>query len=315
MPNENPSTPNMTIDTAETDTSDTTQTAAPTTAEENLSDHDKAMITKARENAGVGDQGEVEGGDEGEVNERPENVPEEFWNAETGEVNVDALLEAVASKNEDDGQTGDATNSDDVSDSGGDDGDEEGEEDETPSDLKTFFDGLDLNNLAAEIGTNGGMLTDETINGFVEQGIPEGMVREYAAGVNALAQMRVNEALEMGGGREQFEQMVAWAGVEGNVDPALVTEFNDAMNDLGSYELNPRAAAAIKAIQGIYKASEGSAPTLVNGEPGSGQGDVYTSVAELTADMRNPRYKRGDKAFHAQVKAKLRRSKLNVAQR
>jgi hypothetical protein len=65
---------------------------------------------------------------------------------------------------------------------------------------------------------------------------------------------------------------------------------------------------AISGLKARFEAAVGSDPSLVRGSAAAGgAGAGYQSRAEVTADMKDPRYKK-DPAYRAAVQAKLSRS-------
>ncbi|MBZ5882535.1 hypothetical protein LAX69_24565, partial [Escherichia coli] len=70
--------------------------------------------------------------------------------------------------------------------------------------------------------------------------------------------------------------------------------------------------AAKMAVQGLkarFEAENGNEPSLLNGVTGGDSTEVFRSTAELTAAMRDPRYKK-DPAYRADVERKLSKSSL-----
>ncbi|CLP71539.1 Uncharacterised protein [Mycobacterium tuberculosis] len=65
---------------------------------------------------------------------------------------------------------------------------------------------------------------------------------------------------------------------------------------------------AILGLKARYDAANGSEPTLLGGNAKASE-DVFRSTAELTAAMKDPRYKK-DPAYREDVKQKLARSNI-----
>lgn len=154
---------------------------------------------------------------------------------------------------------------------------------------------------ATEEFNTSGDLTEETIEGFVSKGIPREFIDNYVAGLRALQTQAVAEAHSIVGGEDNWTAMMTWAK---GLPEADIEAFNEAVT-------NPKTSAL--AIQGLYSrftAENGSeAPSAsANAERGAIDGDVYQSTAEMTADMRDPRYKT-DAAFRSNVEQKIVRSR------
>jgi hypothetical protein len=180
---------------------------------------------------------------------------------------------------------------------------EAGKEEDTAKDVVAKA-GLDWNAVNDEFASNGA-LTDETVKKITDLGIPKEMIDAYVEGQMAKADAITTQVLAVTGGREGFDAMAAW--MTANVPADEIGAFNDAMGsrNLGSMKL------AMQAMYSRYTAVNGSAPkTVVKGGTGpSDSGEAFRSTAELTAAMKDPRYK-SDPAFRADVVAKLARSSI-----
>lgn len=183
---------------------------------------------------------------------------------------------------------------------------EEGKEDtsegkqEDPADTAAAIP-AELFDKASEEFAQTGVLTDETIESFVSKGIPREFIDTYVAGARALQAELTREAHDLVGGSDNWNAMMAWAKTLPQGDKEA---FNEAVT-------NPKTSTL--AIQGLYSrftAANGSeAPSASAGaEHGAIGGDVYQSKAEMTSDMRDPRYK-ADAAFRAGVEQKIARSR------
>jgi hypothetical protein len=221
---------------------------------------------------------------------RPAHVPEKFWDAKTGQVNTEALLksytelEKTRAPSPKQAQTEQAPV-------------EQGEAEKA---LESA--GLDFNTFADSYAQNGA-LTDADYTQLENAGIPRSMVDAFIEGQKALVDSTRNEVLSAIGGEENFEAMSAWASQ--NLSPSELQAYNNAVDsgDPGYMSL------AVQGLYSRYQQHAGNEPTLVGGTRNAETGDKYRSTAELTADMRDPRYKR-DPAFRSDVEAKLARSDI-----
>jgi hypothetical protein len=81
--------------------------------------------------------------------------------------------------------------------------------------------------------------------------------------------------------------------------------YNKAMES-GSVD---QAKLAVAGLGVKFSAAVGSEPNLEGGRVTSAPGDVYESMAQVTADMKDPKYT-NDSAYRAKVQAKLGRSSV-----
>lgn len=165
--------------------------------------------------------------------------------------------------------------------------------------------GLDYSKYAAEFAQNG-KLSDATYAEMAAKNIPREVVDAHIQAQTRVAEAEAeairNDIFTMVGGEEAYGEMVQWALK--NVPRADLEAFDKLLEEgsLGQVKL---------AVQGLFSAfqnSNGKEPSLLGGGRSESK-DVYRSVAELTADMRDPRYEK-DPAFRADVQAKLGRSNI-----
>ena len=144
-----------------------------------------------------------------------------------------------------------------------------------------------------------GAVSEETLAKLEAQGIPRKMVASYIAGQQALVAQQTAELASAVGGEENLKDLLTWAGKE--LTPAEIASYNsqiDAGNIAG-------AKLVLSAFVAKYEEKNGKAPVLVNGAPARSSSEGgYGSSAEMTADMRNPKYQT-DAAFRAKVAARL----------
>jgi len=168
--------------------------------------------------------------------------------------------------------------------------------------------GLDMAALSAEFAETGD-LKPESYEKLEKSGIPKPMVEAYIAGQKALAAQYDATAHDAAGGAEQYTKMVDWAAK--NLSTEQKVAFNAAVTsgDKGQLQL------AVAGLRSQFEANFGKNP----GDSLQGNthvaGDVYASMEEMKADMRDPRYKK-DPAFNAKVVAKAGRSTFgNIIER
>lgn len=155
--------------------------------------------------------------------------------------------------------------------------------------------GLDYSKLQSEWESGG--LTEESYKALEKVGFSKEIVDQHIAGQEALAALHVMQAEEAAGGKEQLAAMQAWA--KSGMSEAEITAYNKAV--VGSKE---EMTQAIRALRSRYEAEYGRAPGLLGGRAAESSQVGYASRAEMTADMRDPRYAK-DPAFRAKVGAKV----------
>ncbi len=162
--------------------------------------------------------------------------------------------------------------------------------------------GVDMESLSKQYFEEGG-LTDESYEALEKAGIPRQVVQEYIEGQEARASQHQEKALEAVGGEQEFSKISEWAA--SNLDPKQIEQYNAAVDsgDAG------RMQEAVKALAYEYSRARPSEPNLLGGGNGSGVGDRYESVAQLTEAMSDSRY-HADPAYRKEVEQKLSRSNV-----
>jgi len=162
--------------------------------------------------------------------------------------------------------------------------------------------GLDYDAFSREFA-EGGALSDDSYLKLEQAGIPRDVVDAYIEGQRALAEGVRNEVLATVGGEQSYADMVQWAAT--NMSKAEIDAFNRVVDgrDKGQVML------AVQGLKARYEAANGSNPKLINGSTTGDSGAVFRSTAELTAAMRDPRY-RTDPAYRADVMQRLSGSNI-----
>lgn len=149
--------------------------------------------------------------------------------------------------------------------------------------------------------TEQGALTDESYNKLNEMGIPKDVVDAYISGQEALSSQHNEAIVATVGGQEQYNNMVEWASK--NLAKGEIQAFNDAV-DGGTLE---QAQLAIAGVNSRFQANTRE-PNLFSGQK-SESNVGYESVAQMLADINNPKYK-VDTAFRKSVEAKVKQSNI-----
>lgn len=271
-------------------------------------EHEAAMAAKGAAGGTVTINGRNEVGEQttevigGDGPQKPEGVPDKFWDAEKGEVRVDALLQSYTElEKRQSAPKPDESNTDPTipgkEDNAGGDGDEG-----TPGGVtQAVFD-----KATAEIEADG-KLSDETYTELEKQGISRQMVDQYIAGAEAQATQVAQAAHSLVGGEQSYANMIEWAA--SNLSEAEIAAFNDDV-------VNPaRQDAAVKGLHARFQAANGFEPSrTLNTTKPAAAGERFNSRHEMMAAMSDPRYKQGDTAFHAEVQRKIENAtKANIS--
>ena len=143
-----------------------------------------------------------------------------------------------------------------------------------------------------------GDLSEESYKQVEEWGIPKPLVEGYVQGMRALRDQQLGEIHKEVGGSEKYAAMQEWA--RASLDPKELEGYDSIMQ---SGDLN----AIHMAVRGMASRWQGQTerPTLLSGETGSdASAGAFSSVAEVTAAMRDPRYTK-DPSYREQIKRRL----------
>ena len=162
--------------------------------------------------------------------------------------------------------------------------------------------GLDFNTLAQEYADNG-QLGEQSYKALEDSGIPKEYVDQFIAGQKAIGAQQTSNVKSMVGGEEAYNEMASWASK--NMSEGEKKAYNAAVNsaDMDTVKL------AVDSLKAKYQSANGTEPNLVQGKatPVAEQG--YSSWAEVTEAMADPRYAK-DPAYQAAVKAKIANSEI-----
>lgn len=229
--------------------------------------------------------------------ERPDDIPEKFWDSEKGEVNIAALLKSQAD--------GEAALRGQVKPEP-----KEGEEGYVKPEPKEGEEGYVAPNqtkaveAASAEWSEKGTLSDETYTALEGVGLSKDMVNDYIAGQSAIISTLQASAYEPFDGQEGYTQATTWAAE--NLSEDEIKAF-----DVQLTSTNPAIVAqGSKALAAKYKAEADHEPdTLRGGGNGASAGDSYKSSREMMKDMNSSKY-RTSEAFRKEVAQKLGRSNL-----
>jgi hypothetical protein len=163
--------------------------------------------------------------------------------------------------------------------------------------------GLDLQDFSAEFAQKGELST-ESYEKLEKAGFDRKLVDQYIEGQRALAAQYETSIMGEVGGTEKYTEMVTWA--KANMTPAEIDAFNTAVSS-GNKE---QAKLAVLGLNTKYLQSVGSDPQrLIGGRNVAESSDTFESMAQVTAAMKDPKYK-SDPAYRAKVQSKLARSNV-----
>jgi len=223
-------------------------------------------VPESAEDAGNGDSNEETAAD----TERPEWLPEKFDNAEDMAKAYGELEKKM----------------------GGDNADEDVAETEPTESNDTL-----VESWITEFQEKG-ELTDDTYGSLAKHGFSREFVNDHIAGQEAL--MEKNQKDIKGNAADDYDAMTEWAGQ--NLTDSEMDTYNEVVTT-GSVE---HAKLAVSGLHARYQAANGStAPKLAMGSTTGSATLPYQSMQEVTRAMNDPRYKSGDKAYHAEVDRRL----------
>lgn len=230
--------------------------------------------------------------------QRPENVPEAFWDAETGTVNTEALLASyteLATKN--------TPPENPEGDEGGAEGGDEGvpkEDDGTPPTTAELYSKA-VEKATAELAAEGGALSEETYTAFAEIGIQREHLDRHVAGQMAMFELRKVYAEREVGGEDVYSNLLAWAGA--NYTPEEAEAYNATV-------FGPDKDAALQAVRQLkakYEDTMGTDGKIVTAGTSGTPANGYAGRDDWMADMRKPEYKK-NQVFRDEVRRKLEAS-------
>ncbi len=221
---------------------------------------------------------------------RPDNIPEQFWDAEKGVVNTDALVKSQA-----DGQL-------EISKLRGDKPEpKEGEEGYVKPDETPATQGKAVADAQAE-WTEKGELSDETFAALEGVGLSKDMVNAYIDGQKAVVSNLQEAAYSPFEGQEGYDKAANWAAE--NMDESEIKAL-----DVQLTSNNPAIVAkGAEALAATYVAEADIEPDTIRGNANdTTAGGSYKSSREMMKDMSSNRYKT-DAAFRKEVAGKIGRS-------
>ena len=224
-----------------------------------------------------------------ETTERPEWLPEKFESAEAM-AKAYGELESKMGGNAPEGEQ--AESSDDEY--------EEGEV--TPESTGISVEAME--EFSNEFFESGDLSTESLERIEKEFNIPQDIAKAYVEGQKALVEQTRNSIYNEVGGKDNYEAMLDWA--RDSLPEAEIAAYDAAIvsNDMNT------AKMVAKGLHAQFTEAGGKAPALARGSASAiGGGEGYQSWQQVSADMRNPKY-RNDPAYRDQVAQRLAVSQL-----
>lgn len=157
---------------------------------------------------------------------------------------------------------------------------------------------IDFTELQQEYNTKG-EITQETRERLKAAGISDEMTDNFIEGQKARVEAFYDDISTAVGGREEMNTVIDWARQNISAEEA---QSIDAITDPHIIKI------ILKDLKGRMEDKEGHVPEQIVGSGGAAPRDVYESMAEMKADISNPKYHK-DEAFRNKVLVKIRASK------
>jgi hypothetical protein len=166
--------------------------------------------------------------------------------------------------------------------------------------------GIDLKALSAEYIAGGNKLSDASMAALTAAGITQEQVSAYIAGQQAVADKISTDLAAVVGGQDKLTATLEWAKT--NATDEQRAAF-DAALDSGNI---PLLKLALAQINTAYTAAVGTDPKLVQAEqaPLVTGPKPFASQQEMMNAMKDPRYRKGDRAYIKSVEARVGVSNL-----
>lgn len=249
--------------------------------------------------------------------QRPEWVPEKFYDSKTGAVDLKNVLksygelEKVRSAGEPKPEpVAEGAPKPEVS--------EQQVTTPPPVEILIQVPGVDNNAMksySAEIQKDG-KLSDASYESLVKAGYSKPVVDAYLNGITAeqssaqavqqarIADTEIASITESIGGKAALNEMQAWA--RSSMSPADLSTYNEAVSS-GNVA---KVRLAVAGLHYTFTKAHGQQPNyLPSGRLPQGTADVYASSKEATSAIKDPRY-HSDPAYRELVAAKLGRSNI-----
>ena len=143
-----------------------------------------------------------------------------------------------------------------------------------------------------------GQLSEETFKSLEAAGISKDLVDLYISGVEAVSQQQTESLMNEVGGEANYKAMSDWAST------ALTEDEQDVFNATVESGDNKAALMAIRGLYARYTSDGGKSVNLYQGETVGSGVTPFTSTAQVTEAMQDPRYGK-DPAYRAHIEKRL----------
>lgn len=218
---------------------------------------------------------------------RPEWLPEKFWNAESGQANLEALAKSYAELERTRGGQPAAQPAAQAAPN-------QAAPQQAPT--QETVESAWTEKFSQEVATSGA-LSEASYAELAAKGFSKSFVDRIIAGEQALAERDRNSILETVGGASQFETMKSWAAANLSADE-LKTFNSQVVASVDSSKM------ALQWLKTRYESANGSAPQLLTGGSSAAPSNGFRSQEEVVAAVRDARYQR-DPAYRAEVARRL----------
>ncbi len=221
------------------------------------------------------------------VTQRPDDIPEKFWDAEKGAVNTEALLKSYVELEKASSKPKEV---------------EPPPVDPnvvlpTPPNASEEYTKA-VEKATAELASESGAISEETYADFAKQGITREQIDTYVQGQIDRFELRKYQAEREYGGEQEYADALAWAGANYSAEEAEA--FNNAV--FGADKA--KALEAVRGLKSRYEDNMGTEGRIVTNGTSAAPHNGYKSKAEWLKDVGSKEYK-NDPAFREQVRVKL----------
>jgi hypothetical protein len=129
------------------------------------------------------------------------------------------------------------------------------------------------------------------------------MVDSWIQGQEAISDKLTETAYDSVGGEKNYQDLVQWAG--DSLPQNEIDSFNRALESSNKQD----SLFAIKSLNAQYQLANGSSPNLIQGTTGTSSSGSFTSLAQMTEAMKDPKYQT-DPVFREEVASKIASSNL-----
>jgi hypothetical protein len=162
--------------------------------------------------------------------------------------------------------------------------------------------GLNYDKYAKEFNDTSG-LSPESYAELKGKGLTTEVVDSWIQGQQALADKMTEVVHASVGGPSEYENLLEWAKT------SLSKPDQDSFNRAIESDNPNDGLFAVKSLNAQFKMESGSSPNLIQGTTGGTGSGSYSSLAQMSEAMRDPKYL-SDPAFREDVSRKLESSNL-----